>query len=88
MKIKNGFELRTLFNEHIILASGRENIDFSKVVNLNESAAVMWNAVVGKEFTTEDMAAALMAEYEVEKDTALADAERIAAEWKEIGLLC
>ena len=64
MKIKEGFELRTLFNEHIVLAYGRQNINFSKVINLNESAALMWNAVIGKEFTTADMAAALMAEYE------------------------
>ena len=88
MKIKEGFELRTLFDEHIVLAYGRQNINFSKVINLNESAALMWNAVIGKEFTTADMAAALMAEYEVDEATALADAERIVAEWKEIGLLC
>lgn len=88
MKIKNGFELCTLCGEHIVVASGRENIDFSKVINLNESATLMWNAVIGKEFTAADMAKALMAEYEVDEATALADAERIAAEWQEIGLLC
>lgn len=86
MKIKNGFELRTLCGEHVIIASGRENIDFSKVVNLNESAAIMWNAVIGKDFDAEDMAKALMAEYEVDEATALADAKRIADEWVELGM--
>ncbi len=86
MKIKEGFELRTLCDEHIIVACGRKNIDFSKVINLNESAALMWNAVIGKDFTVEDMAAALTAEYEVDEATALADAGRIAAEWVEIGI--
>lgn len=87
MKIKEGFNLRDLCGEHIIVASGRQNIDFSKVINLNESAFVMWKAVENKTFTTDDMAAALLAEYEVDEATAKADAERIAAEWKEIGLV-
>lgn len=86
MKIKNGFELRTLCGEHVIIASGRENIDFSKVVNLNESAAVMWNAVIGKEFEVADMAQALLAEYDIDEATAMADAQRIANEWVEIGM--
>ncbi|MBQ0020170.1 MAG: PqqD family protein [Bacteroidales bacterium] len=87
MKIKEGFEVCDLFDNHVIVASGRQNINFSKVVNLNESANVMWKAVVGKEFTVQDMANALTAEYEVDDATALADAERIAAEWKEIGMV-
>lgn len=86
MKIKNGFELRDLCGEHVIIASGRENIDFSKVVNLNESAAIMWNAVVGKEFEVADMAKALLDEYDVDEATAMSDAERIAKEWIEIGM--
>lgn len=87
MKIKNGFELRDLCGEHVIIASGRENIDFSKVVNLNESAAIMWNAVVGKEFEVADMAKALLDEYDVDEATAMSDAERIAKEWIEIGMV-
>lgn len=86
MKIKDGFELREFFDQHIILACGRQNINFSKVINLNESATIMWHAVQGKEFTVADMAAALMAEYEVDEATALADAERIANEWITIGV--
>jgi len=86
MKIKEGFEIVDLCGDHVIVATGLKNIDFSKVISLNESATLMWNAVVGKEFTTEDMAKALMAEYEVDEAVALRDAEKIANEWKEIGL--
>lgn len=87
MRIKEGFEVRNLFDEHIIVASGRQNINFSKVINLNESAYIMWQAVAGKDFSVSDMAAALMAEYEVDEATAKADAERIVREWCEIGLV-
>ena len=76
-----------LCDDHVIVATGMQNIDFSKVISLNESATLMWKAVEGKEFTTEDMAKALTGEYEVDDATALADAAKIAQEWKEIGLV-
>lgn len=87
MKIKEGFELVDLCEDHVIVATGMANIDFSKVISLNESATVMWKAVEGKTFTVEDMAKALTEEYEVDDATALSDAGKIAAEWKEIGLI-
>lgn len=88
MKIKPGFELRCVCGAYVIVAYGEDNIDFSKVISFNESAAVLWKAVIGKEaFSVEDMAAALEAEYEVEHDTALNDAQSVADEWKELGLL-
>lgn len=87
MKIKNGFSLREFCGERLILASGRENIDFSKVINLNESAADMWNAVVGKEFTVDDMVKALLDNYEIDEATARQDAERILKEWTDLGMV-
>ena len=87
MKIKEGFQLREVCGEYVIVAYGMKNIDFSKVINLNESAADMWKAVVGKEFTVEDLKDALLAGYDVSEEQALADARRVAAEWKEIGLI-
>lgn len=87
MKIKEGFQLREVCGEYVVVAYGMKNIDFSKVINLNESAADMWKAVVGKEFTVEDLKNALLDTYDVSEEQALADARRVAAEWQEIGLV-
>ena len=87
MKIKKGFELRTVCKENIIVAFGEENIEFSKVISLNESAALMWCAVLGKDFSAEDMADALMQEYEVDRETALKDAQAMLQQWLEVGLI-
>lgn len=87
MKIKRGFELRDVCGESVVVAHGIENIDFSKIISLNETAAYLWKAMLNREFTEEDMAAALTKAYEVEADTALADAQKLAARWQEIGLL-
>ncbi|MBR0183344.1 MAG: PqqD family protein [Bacteroidaceae bacterium] len=87
MKIKEGFQLREVCGEYVVVAYGMKNIDFSKVINLNESAADMWKAVVGREFTVEDLKNALLDTYDVSEEQAFADAQRVAAEWKEIGLV-
>ncbi|MBQ2459728.1 MAG: PqqD family protein [Bacteroidaceae bacterium] len=86
MKIKKGFELRQICGENIIVAYGEANIDFSRIISLNESAAFLWKTVLDKEFTEQTLADALCAEYEVDAATALRDAKEIAARWKEVGL--
>ena len=87
MKIKNGFELREMCGEHIIIGTGVENIDFSKVISLNESAASLWREVEGKEFTPETLAALLMEQYDVDEATALADATALANQWISVGIV-
>ena len=87
MKIKEGFELRDVCGESVIVATGRKNIDFSKVISLNESAALVWREVEDRDFEVEDMAKTLLDTYEVDEATALRDAKALASQWKEIGLV-
>lgn len=87
MKIKKGFELRDVCGENVIVASGVENIDFGKVICLNESAAYLWHAVEGKDFDAQTMADLLCKEYEVDKEVALADSTSMLKEWAEVGLV-
>lgn len=87
MRIKNGFELRDVCGENVIVSYGEENIDFSKVISLNESAAYLWREVEGKEFDAQMLADLLCKEYDVDAATALADATKMASDWKEIGLI-
>jgi hypothetical protein len=81
MKTKKGFNKRTVCGEQIIVAEGKENIDFSNIISMNETAAYLWDHVVGKEFTTDDLASLLTDEYEVDEATALNDAKEIAQKW-------
>ena len=39
MKAKNGFNLRTVCGENILVAEGEENIDFSNIISMNDSSA-------------------------------------------------
>lgn len=87
MKIKEGFELRSVCGENVIVATGLKNIDFSKLISLNESAAFLWNGLLERDFTIDDMVKLLTDEYEVDAETARQDAEAIAKQWQEIGLI-
>lgn len=87
MKIKNGFELRDVCGENVIIAHGVENIDFTKVITLNESAALIWKQVDGKDFTEDDMVKILLDEYEVEEPQAQADVKKLFESWLKAGLV-
>jgi hypothetical protein len=86
MKINEGFELREMCGEHIIIATGIGNIDFSKVISLNESAAYLWNELNNKEFTPATMAALLTERYNIDEATALTDATELANQWIKTGI--
>ena len=87
MKIKDSFELRSICGENIIIASGKENINFTKVISLNESAAYVWNKVVDTDFTTDDVVRLLCDEYEVNEEDARRDSEALVKQWSELGFL-
>ena len=86
MKIKKGFELRSICGENIIISLGKENIDFTKVITLNETAKCVWDAVIGSDFTVADGVKAIMAEYEVTEEQAAADVKKLYDSWVEAGL--
>ena len=86
MKAKKGFKLRDVCGEKIIVAEGKENIDFTKIISMNESSAYLWKNVEGKEFTAEDLCHLLTSEYDVAEDVALKDAQAIANEWINAGI--
>ena len=88
MKIKDGFEMQSVCGEYIIVPAGSENVDYSKIISLNETAAYLWENIVTKDsFTIDDMTALLLAEYEVEENVAREDCEMIVECWKEMELL-
>jgi len=87
MRIKKGFELRDVCGEHIIVAYGKENIDFNKVISLNESANYLWRNIVDKDFDAETLASLLQEEYEVDAETARRDAQTLLDEWTNVGLV-
>ena len=87
MKTKKGFKLRTICGENVIVAEGIENIDFSRIISMNESAAYLWNKIQGKDFTANNLVELLLEEYEVDEDTARQDVQQLIIKWREAGII-
>ena len=88
MKRKEGFEIQNVCGEYIIVPAGVENVDYSRIISLNETAAYLWESVAGKEaFTIDELVELLLSEYEVEEPVAREDCELIVERWKEMELV-
>lgn len=87
MKIKTGFEMRNVCGEKVVIATGLENLDFSKMISLNETAAYLWEAAEGKDFCEAQLVEALCQEYEVSPEQAANDVAALIENWKELGLV-
>ena len=83
MKIKEGFVLREMCGEYIVAGEGLQHINFNKLISLNSTAAFLWKALVGKEFTQESMAQLLVDEYDIDMELAMTDSGNLMKSWKE-----
>ena len=93
MKAKPGFRLTEVCGNHMLIAEGKENIDYSYIISMNDSSKLLWESIQGKEFTDEDLAKILMDNYQISDDEplphdqALHDAHQIAQQWLKVGII-
>lgn len=72
MKIREGFILRTVAGQNLIVPVGDNTMNFNAAIALNESAAFLWNCLT-KETDEKELLTKLLNEYEIDEQTALAD---------------
>ena len=87
MKLVEGFRLRNVMGQATVIGEGAGQVNFNKLITLNESAAFLWRSVEGKDFDAEVVAQLLMDEYGIGSELAHKDAEQILAQWFEVGLV-
>lgn len=93
MKAKTGFRLTDVCGSNILIAEGKENIDFSNIISMNESSKLLWDSIQGKDFTVEDLANILIDNYQLDNNTplpkeqAMKDAKEIADSWIKAGIV-
>ena len=86
MKIKEGFVLRNVVDEHIVMPTGDNIAKFEGAVVLNEVAAFVYKQLenpVGRD----DLLAAMLAEYEIDEATAAADLDALLEQFQNMGLI-
>lgn len=87
MKTKKGFTLRSLGNEYILVADGLEVVDFNRMVSMNESAALLWREIDGKEFDAETLTDILLDNYDISRETAQHDVAVLLQSWQKAGIV-
>ena len=88
MKIKNGFVLRDVCGEQVIMGEGIGALDFGRMLCLNETAAFLWKqAEALGEWTVDSLTEALLNKYEVSPEQAKADIATIVGEWQKVNVV-
>ena len=82
MKIKDGFILREVAGNYIVVAVGDAVKNFNGVINLNESGAFLWKAMEN-DVTEEQLVSALLGEYDVTEERAKADVAAFVEKMKQ-----
>lgn len=72
MKIKNGYILRKVGTQNVVVAVGEASRDFNGIIRLNETGRFLWQQL-SQDKTEEQLTAALLDAYDVDKATAEAD---------------
>lgn len=86
MRLKDGFLLRKVAGEFIVVPSGDAMIDFKAMISLNETGATLWEALK-EEKSESDLVQVLLGEYDVDRETAAEDVGEFVNLLKEKNLL-
>ena len=73
MKIKEGFLVKKIAGDYLVVPTGNNIVDFAVAVSLNETGAFLWEQLK-EEKNLEQLTEALSAEYGIEKSVAEKDA--------------
>lgn len=87
MRISDKYKVREMAGQHVVIIQGRNGEDMTKIISLNESSLYLWNMMSGREFTPDDVSAALVEKYGISGDVAARDAEAWCSKLKECKLL-
>ncbi len=84
MKLKQGFVLREVAGQTLVIATGEASKSFKGMIKLNESAKTIWKWLIDGE-DSENVADRLMQEYGLDETTAREEAPRFIRKMEEAG---
>jgi hypothetical protein len=75
MKFKEGYKVRSMAGENVVIMQGTAGCDMTRIISLNDSSLLLWNELQGKEFEVADVAAVLVENYGIDTEVAEHDAK-------------
>lgn len=86
MKAKDGFVLRNVLNEYILMPVDDTILEFDGAVLLNEVSAFVWNHIQAP-ISKEDLLKAILDEFEVEEEIASHDLDTLLETFAGYGII-
>ncbi|MCK9478042.1 MAG: PqqD family protein [Firmicutes bacterium] len=86
MKIKEGFILKDIAGESIVVPVGENLVDFGAIIVLNETGVFLWN-LLQEENDEAGLLQAILSEYDIDEQAATEDINSFLASLKENKLL-
>lgn len=86
MKIKNGFLLRQVGEQNVVVAVGEESRNFNGIIRLNNTGRFLWEKLQN-ETSENGLVSAMLTEYDVDEATAKNDIADFLSTLKEADLL-
>jgi hypothetical protein len=88
MKIKEGFVLRQVCGEWVVVGEGLSAINFNRLLSLNDTAAWLWQQAMEQgDFTVDSLADRLSEEYDVTTEDARRDVAELVGKWQQEGIV-
>lgn len=86
MRIAKGFNLMNIAEQNIIVPVGIKNVNFNKMVSLNNSGAFLWRQLQ-EDKSEEVLLQAMLEEYDIDEKTAAEDIDRFLVKLRDAGVL-
>lgn len=79
--------MRKLGRENIVVPEGLQQVNFNRMIVLNETAAFLWQEVQNREFDADTLRDLLLENYEVSPQQAQSDVEALVQQWIEADII-
>lgn len=86
MKVKEGYMLRNVADNYIVVAVGENALDFNGLITTNETGAFLWELLEDNK-SFDDLLSSVLNEYEIDEATAKADIDGFIKKLKDADLL-
>ena len=86
MKLNSNYVIKNLADETILVYQDEQNVDFTKIINLNEVAVVIINKIE-EGLNVEQIGEFIASEYDVDVETATNDAKAFINQLVDSGIV-
>ena len=87
MRINPRYKIREIAGETLVINQGITNVNITRIISLNKSARLLYEALADRDFCVEDAAGVLVEKYGIDQERAMADAGRWVDLLRECGVI-